>query len=149
MPPYLADSASGSQSWLPAASRPTLRQAQGRLFANEAKVGHPRLWWFWQRWASPQFPQERFEELKQDSSRDLRAERNGPAFGGAMKRGATLCQFLVFGDHRDAVKLRGEIISVFSPQNGSSTETGVWTRRESNPHLHFDREPCYPLHHGP
>ena len=64
---------------------------------------------------------------------------------GAIKRGAALCQFLVFGDHRDAVKLLGEIISVFSPQNGSSTETGVWTRRDSNPHLHFDREPCYPL----
>jgi hypothetical protein len=24
-----------------------------------------------------------------------------------------------------------------------------WTRRDSNPHLHFDRELCYPLHHGP
>ena len=76
-------------------------------------------------------------------------KRNGPTLGGAIKRGAALCQFLVFGGQSDAVKLLEEIISVFSPQNGSSTETGVWTRRESNPHLHFDREPCYPLHHGP
>ncbi len=37
----------------PPASRPTLRKAQGRLFAKEAKVGHPRSWLLRQRWASP------------------------------------------------------------------------------------------------
>jgi hypothetical protein len=57
---------------------------------------------------------------------------------------------LSIGGQRDGVKLlEGEIISVFSPQNSSSTETGVWTRRESNPHLHFDREPCYRCTTGP
>ena len=29
---------------------------------------------------------------------------------GAIKRGAALCQFLVFGDHRDAVKLLEEMV---------------------------------------
>jgi hypothetical protein len=24
-----------------------------------------------------------------------------------------------------------------------------WTRRDSNPHLNFDRAACYQLHHGP
>jgi hypothetical protein len=53
-------------------------------------------------------------------------------------------------DRRNGVKLlEGKIISVFSPPNSFSTGKGVWTRRESNPHLHFDRELCYPLHHGP
>ena len=49
----------------------------------------------------------------------------------------------------DNVKLLGEIISAFSPRDRSSPQMGEWTRRDSNPHLRFDRELCYPLHHGP
>ena len=78
-----------------------------------------------------------------------RPKRKWPRIGGAIKRGAALCQFLVSCDHYGGVKLLGEIISAFSPQNSSSTEKGVWTRRESNPHLHFDREPCYRCTTGP
>ncbi len=77
------------------------------------------------------------------------AQMEMPRIGGAIKRGAALCQFLVSCDHYGGVKLLGEIISAFSPQNSSSTEKGVWTRRESNPHLHFDREPCYRCTTGP
>jgi hypothetical protein len=90
-----------------------------------------------------------------------------PRIGGAIKRGAALCQHLVSCDHYGGVKLLGEIISAFSPQNSSSTEKGVWTRRESNLRrlrgvqaacrnpersegpLHFDREPCYRCTTGP
>ena len=90
-----------------------------------------------------------------------------PRIGGAIKRGAALCQVLVSCDHYGSVKLLGEIISAFSPQNSSSTEEGVWTRRESNLRrlrgvqaacrnpersegpLHFDREPCYRCTTGP
>ena len=78
-----------------------------------------------------------------------RPQRKWPRIGGAIKRGAALCQLLVSCDHYGGVKLLGEIISAFSPQNSSSTEKGVWTRRESNPHLHFDREPCYRCTTGP
>jgi hypothetical protein len=78
-----------------------------------------------------------------------RAQKKWPRIGGAIKRGAALCQLLVSCDHSGGVKLLGEIISAFSPQNSSSTEKGVWTRRESNPHLHFDREPCYRCTTGP
>jgi hypothetical protein len=96
-----------------------------------------------------------------------RPQRKWPRIGGAIKRGAALCQLLVSCDHSGGVKLLGEIISAFSPQNSSSTEKGVWTRRESNLRrlrgvqaacrnpersegpLHFDREPCYRCTTGP
>ena len=45
-----------------------------------------------------------------------------PKIGGAIERGAALCQLLVLCDHRDGVKLLGEIISVFSPQESSPTK---------------------------
>ena len=68
---------------------------------------------------------------------------------GAMNRGAALCQFQV-------LKIRGMVssylkgrLSLYSLPGQLLHRKGVWTRRELNPHLHFDREPCYPLHHGP
>jgi hypothetical protein len=52
------------------------------IIIAEARAACEKALVLTQQEAERQFLQERFEELKQNSSRNLRAKRNGPALAG-------------------------------------------------------------------
>ena len=65
--------------------------------------------------------------------------------------GDTKCQYFTFEDAtKQMVTEMPERLSLFflSPKL-LHIQSGVWTRRGSNPYLHHDRETCSHLHHGP